>query len=76
MKLDKEKLNALIELTKHYYTTHNIDILGAMFTLGEEVFGDEYSNIDDIITGITCRDKSEPYETYYRVLEVLGYEIE
>lgn len=33
--------------------------------------------LDNIITGITLKraDYNEPYETYYKVLKVLGFEI-
>ena len=75
--LNKEKFKVLIDLTKRYYATHNTELIDTMIELEQEVFGEyDCSWAGDIITGITCKSKTEPYETYYKVFEVLGYEIE
>ena len=75
MKLNKEKFDELITLTKLYYSTHNIDLVKVLCVKEEELFGeDNYSWMSDIITGITCA-RNYDNEIYYKVFEVLGYEI-
>ena len=73
----KKLVDETIDLCKEYYDSHDSFLVRELFEKGNETFGDDYYWVDDIITGITCKTKEprEPNETYYKVLELLGFEI-
>ena len=72
----KERLDTVIQLAKDYYQTSDRFLVEDLQVAEHECFGDDYW-IDDIITGLTCKqkDKNTPNEIYYKVLECLGYKI-
>lgn len=75
--LSKRLLDEAIRLNKKYFSTGDLDICNVMHNAERKAFGDDYRWCEDIITGITIkrRDYKEPYETYYKVFEALGFEI-
>ena len=77
MKLNKKLVDEAIRLNKKYYRTHDNDFMRAALNAKDRAFGQDAHWIDEIITGITWKrgDRNEPYETYYKVLEVLGFEV-
>lgn len=78
MKLNKELVDEAIRLNKKYYITSDQDICKLLIMAEEEAFENDSSWIKLILSGITCkksRTYDEPYETYYKVLEVLGFEV-
>lgn len=77
-KLVKKDVYEAIRLNKKYYRTGDTDFLPGYFNARHKAFGNDDSWISDIITGLTCKrsDHNEPYSTYYKVIECLGYQIE
>ena len=75
--VSKKLVKETIDLSREYYDSHNCSLVRELTDKGSETFGDDYSWVDDIITGITCKQKNprEDYETYYKVLTLLGFEI-
>lgn len=75
--LNKKLVDEAIRTNKKYYRTHDSDFMYAVSNARDRAFGEDSHWIDEIITGITWkrRDHNEPYETYYKVLEVLGFEV-
>ena len=73
--MNKQKLDTYIDLLEMYYKTHDIELVKHVCDASTEAFGeDDYNWLDDICTGICCSKRFDR-ETYYKVLEVLGYEI-
>ena len=77
--LDKRKVDEVIRINKKYYKTGDTDYLEKLREAAKSAFGEnDWVWLGDIITGITVKygtHYQEPYATYYKVLEVLGYEI-
>lgn len=77
-KLIKKDVDEVIRLSKKYYSSHDVDYLGTLNAVEKKTFGNDDHWICGIIAGITCKsilDYNEPNETYYKVLEALGFEI-
>jgi hypothetical protein len=78
MKLNKELVDEAIRLNKKYYMTSDQDICKLLIMAEDEAFGVNSNWIRSIMSGITCKKSGtydEPNETYYKVLEVLGFEV-
>ena len=77
-KLVKKDVDEAIRLNKKYYRTGDTDFLPGYRNALHKAFGNDDRWICDIITGLTCKrcDHNEPYSTYHKVLECLGYQIE
>lgn len=75
MEIKKSELDNLIQAERDYFD-RKIDYIGVV-RAEEKVFGDEHLWVGDIIAGITTKRSThdEPNETYYKVLEALGFEI-
>lgn len=75
--VSKKLVKETIDLSREYYDSHDSFLCRDLIDKGNETFGDDYSWVDDIITGITCKQNNprEDYETYYKVLTLLGFEI-
>lgn len=76
--LKKKLLDEAIKLNKEYFSTFGGCLFTIMRDAEEKAFGDDAGWCSDIMTGITIkrRDRKEPYETYYKVFEALGFNIE
>ena len=75
MEIKRGELDKVIQAERDYFN-HEIGSI-ACSRAEEEVFGDEKNWVSDILTGITTKRDThdEPNETYYKVLEALGFEI-
>ena len=76
--LKKEHFDQTIAIYKKYFRTGDTDYLPKLMILIEEDFGPHNEQwVHEILSGITCKGQNynEPYETYYKVFEVLGYKI-
>ena len=77
-KLIKKDVDNAIRITKKYYRSSDSDYLEALGKAEEKAFGDERYWVSSLLSGVTCKDiqnYAEPYETYYKVLEDVGFEI-
>lgn len=77
-KLNKKLIDEAIRLNKKYYITGDQDICKLVLIAEDEAFGADSNWIRSIMSGLTCKKSGtydEPYETYYKVLEVLGFEV-
>ncbi len=74
--LNKKLVDEAIRLNKKYYNNECIDY-AAKWGSEKKAFGEDSYWVIEIINGITWKRKNldEPYETYYKVLEVLGFEV-
>jgi hypothetical protein len=81
MELNKKDLDEAIRLSKSFFKKggDNDTELDKYIEAKKKVFGKVKRRhyLDNIITGITLKraDYNEPYKTYYKVLEALGFEI-
>lgn len=75
--IKKKDLDEVIRVGKKYYRTNDTDLLPKYFKLKEKVFGDDEEWVGDIISGLSFKSRNVdvPYETYYKVFEVLGFKI-
>ena len=77
--LDKKKVDEAIRLNQKYYKTSDVDIARLSSRANEDAFGLENSYwLGNILSAITVKygtNYDEPYDTYYDVLEVLGFTI-
>ena len=75
--VSKKLVDETIELSREYFDSHDIFLVKDLQAAGFKAFGEDYSWVDDIITGITCKNRKprEENETYYKVLTLLGFEI-
>ena len=75
MEIKKSELDEVIQAERDYFN-HEIGVTECT-KAEEKVFGDESNWVSDILIGITtkCDTHDEPNETYYKVLEALGFEI-
>ena len=75
--IDKAKLDEAIRLNKKYFRTGDMDICREMHRAESEAFKKDSYWMSDILSGLTLKDHNyaEPYATYYKVFEALGYEI-
>ena len=76
MKIKRSELDEVIQTERDYYN-HKISFAKRVVKTEYKVFGDEARWVGDIIIGITTKRNThdEPNETYYKVLEALGFEI-
>lgn len=75
MEIKKSELDEVIQAERDYF---NHEIGSTKYTeIERKVFGDESFWVGDILMGITTKrnDHNEPNETYYKVLEALGFTI-
>lgn len=77
MKINKAKLDEAIRLNKKYYRTGDKDLIKPLLDAEEKALPGESHWSGSLLTAITLRrrDYSEPYKTYYDVLQLLGVEI-
>ena len=77
MKINKDKLDEAIRLNKKYYRTGDKDWIKPMLAAEDEAFRTKSRWTGSLLTAITLKgsDYNEPYQTYYDVLELLGFEI-
>lgn len=77
MKIVRRDLEEVIRLNQKYYKSGDSDYLEALFQAQRKCYGDENDWLSEVISGITLKaeERNEPYETYYKVLDVLGFEI-
>ena len=75
MEIKRSELDNLIQAERDYFN-HEIGAIECS-KAEDEVFGDEAYWVSDFLSGITTKRKThdEPNETYYKVLEALGFEI-
>lgn len=77
--LDKKKVDEAIRLNKKYYKTGDLDVARVSHIANDNAFGIFNSYwLGNILSAITVKHGTrydEPNETYYKVLEVLGFEI-
>ena len=75
MEIKKSELDKVIQAERDYFN-HEIGAFKCSI-IEEKAFGDEKNWVSDILTGITTKrsNHDEPNETYYKVLEALGFEI-
>ena len=75
MEIKKSELDEVIQAERDYFN-HEINSIECT-EAEEKVFGDESLWVSDILMGITTKRDThdEPNETYYKVLEALGFEI-
>ena len=80
-KLIKKELDEAIRANKKFYSNRDKDLEEALCLLQQKkmaiVFKDDQYWASSVISGITCKggNYSEPYKTYYKVLEALDFEI-
>ena len=80
MELNKKDLDEAIVTCRKFFKENGYDeLLDKYNEAKKKAFGKIKRNhwLDNIITGITLKraDYNEPYKTYYKVLEALGFEI-
>lgn len=77
MKINKVKLDEAIRLNKAYYLTSDKELIHPMLAAEDAALHVESRWVSSLLTAITLkrRDYNEPYQTYYDVLELLGFEI-
>ena len=79
MKISKNDLDEAIRLSKAFFEKGGDNLLNKYSEAKEKAFRKVKRRhyLDNIIIGITLKraDYNEPYKTYYKVLEVLGFEI-
>lgn len=79
IKLNKKDLDEAIRLEKKYWQTGDPDLLPAVTRAEKKaVHTDDYlprGAFIDIISGITQIRPFPANETYYKIFEILGYEI-
>ena len=81
--IKKQELDELVELTIQFYENDdgtdfdNDKLLDKIHNKRKKVFGVEYHCLGHLITNIMLlkRDYHKPKTIYYRVLELLGYEV-
>jgi hypothetical protein len=75
IEIKKSELDMVIQAERDYFN-HEIGSIECS-RVEEKVFGDESYWLSDILMGITTKRDThdEPNETYYKVLEALGFEI-
>ena len=79
-KIRKSDLDEAIRTCRKFFKENGYDELLEEYNKAKKkAFGKIKRNhwLDNIITGITLKreDYNEPYKTYYKVLEALGFEI-
>ena len=78
-KLIKKDVDEAIRLNKKYYRPNSSGFVSARTSneAAKIAFGNDTHWVDQIITGLTWKGRNydEPYSTYYKVLECLGFEI-
>ena len=76
--LVKKDVDEAIRLEKKYFRKGDTDILPAYHAALEKTFGRDSMWIGNITKGLTIKRSgyNEPYSTYYKVLECLGYQVE
>lgn len=75
MEIKRSELDMVIQAERDYFN-HEIGAIECS-EAEEKVFGDENYWISDILMGITTKRDThdEPNETFYKVLEALGFSI-
>ena len=82
MVIDKKDIDEIVELTIQFYEKEEYDsfddeLLDKLHYKRKKVFGADYHNIGQILSNVVLlkRDYHKPKTLYYRVLELLGYEL-
>lgn len=77
MIIEKAKLDEAIRLSKKYYRTGDRDLITPLLAAEDTAYRAESGWFCTLLTAITLKrlDYNEPYQTYYDVLRVLGFEI-
>ena len=75
LSLSKKSIDNAIDLIMKYEYQENVAI--CEIELAErDAFGDYYNWVDKVLSGVALKGRNTPYETFYRVLESLGFCIE